>query len=315
MPVPVEVAVAVMIRPDGAVLLARRPGGKVYSGYWEFPGGKIDPGETVFDALRREIREELGVEVERAFPWITRTFAYPHAEVRLHFYRVYAWSGEPRALEHTAISWERPNAVSVSPLLPANGPVLRSLLLPVEYGITNAGETGVESFLSKLELRFRDGLKLVQLREKTLPPEILRGFARRALKLARSYGAAVLLNANSALAREVHADGVHLTAEQLRCLDVRPDFPWCGASCHSSEELRRAEALGVDFVVLGPVLATPSHPGATPLGWSGFREISALAAIPVYALGGLDSRDLNQALSCGAHGIAMMRGAWTVNWD
>src|SRR5713101_2605525 len=87
MSAPVDVAVAVLIRSDGKALLAQRPASKVYSGYWEFPGGKIEPGEPVADALRREIREELGIEIERAYPWITRVFSYPHAKVRLHFYR------------------------------------------------------------------------------------------------------------------------------------------------------------------------------------------------------------------------------------
>jgi 8-oxo-dGTP diphosphatase len=307
---PVDVAVAVLIRSDGAVLLAQRPSSKVYSGYWEFPGGKIEPGEPVAEALRREIREELGIEIERAYPWITRVFTYPHAKVRLHFYRVTAWRGEPRALEHQAIAWQRPGAIELAPLLPANGPVLRSLLLPAEYAITRAGELGVEPFLLRLEARLRGGLKLIQVREKALARQAAEEFARRVIALAHAYRAKVLVNADAALARNIGADGVHLTAEQLRSAPVRPDFSWCGASCHSIEELRRAEALGVDFAVLGPVRATPSHPDAVPLGWERFREIARGAAVPVYALGGIVPRDLEQALSCGAHGIAMVRGSW-----
>src|SRR6266852_286050 len=211
MSAPVDVAVAVLIRSDGAALLAQRPASKVYSGYWEFPGGKIEPGEPVAEALRREIREELGIEIERAYPWITRVFTYPHAKVRLHFYRVYAWRGEPRALEHQAIAWQRPDAITVGPLLPANGPVLRSLLLPAEYAITRAAELGVEAFLLRLEARLRGGLKLVQIREKTLARRELEEFAQRAVALVRAHGAKVLVNANAARAREIGADGVHLT--------------------------------------------------------------------------------------------------------
>lgn len=307
---PVDVAVAVLIRADGATLLAQRPGSKVYSGYWEFPGGKIEPGEPVAEALRREIREELGVEIERAYPWITRAFTYPHASVRLHFHRVVAWRGEPRALEHRALAWQLPEAITVAPLLPANGAVLRSLLLPAEYAITCAGEMGIEPFLERLEARLRAGLKLVQVREKTLDRDVLKEFARHAVALARAHGAKILVNADVTLAREIGADGVHLTAEQLRAASGRPDSPWCGASCHSSEELRSAEALAVDFVVLGPVRATPSHPRAVPLGWERFREITAGAAVPVYALGGMVPPDMERALGCGAHGLAMVRGAW-----
>ena len=304
---------AVLIRSDGAALLAQRPETKVYAGYWEFPGGKIEPGEPVREALRREIREELGIEIERAYPWITRVFVYPHAKVRLHFYRVYAWRGEPRAVEHQAIAWQRPDAIELDPLLPANGPVIRSLMLPSEYAITRAGEIGLEPFLSRLEARLRGGLKLVQVREKILAPRTAAEFAQRVVALAHAHGAKVLVNSDSALAHENGADGVHLTAEQLRNATARPDFPLCGASCHSSEELQRAEALRVDFAVLGPVRATPSHPDAVPLGWERFREIAADAAVPVYALGGIVPRDLEQALSCGAHGIAMVRGSWGEN--
>ncbi|HXZ55048.1 MAG TPA: Nudix family hydrolase [Burkholderiales bacterium] len=310
MAAPVDVAVAVLLRPDGRVLLARRPASKVYAGYWEFPGGKVEPGEPVADALSREIREELGVTIERAYPWITRVFTYPHATVRLHFHRVVAWRGEPRALEHEAIAWQRPEATDVAPMLPANGPVLRALSLPDEYAITRVAGLGEAAFFSRLDARLRSGLKLVQVREKSLARDAVRALAQRVLALARAHRAKVLLNSDAELACEIGADGVHLTAAQLG--GARPGLPWCGASCHSAEELRRAEALGADFAVLGPVRATPSHASSIPLGWEGFREIAAGASIPVYALGGLTPADMEQAKSCGAHGLAMVRGAWEV---
>lgn len=309
MTAPVEVAVAVFLRADGTALLARRPAGKVYAGYWEFPGGKAEPGEPMIGALRREIREELGVEIERALPWITRVFVYPHATVRLHFHRVLSWRGEPAALEHDALSWQRPESVSVAPLLPANGPVLKGLTLPAEYAIT--GGMSAEVFFPRLERRLTEGLKLIQVREKEMPPARLRDFAARVLTMARRYGARVLVNADVELARALGADGVHLTSAQLRALTSRPEVSCCGASCHSAGELRLAERLGADFAVLGPVRATPTHPGAAPLGWEGFRAISEGAAIPVYALGGMRPRDREEALASGAHGIAMVRGAWS----
>ncbi len=104
----VEVAAAVIQRADGSFLLAQRPQGKVYAGYWEFPGGKVEAGERAAGALARELNEELGVVVETAYPWITRVFTYPHATVRLNFFRVTWWRGEPHPREHQAIAWQPP---------------------------------------------------------------------------------------------------------------------------------------------------------------------------------------------------------------
>lgn len=307
---PVDVAVAILTRPDGSVLLARRPEGKVYAGYWEFPGGKVEPGEAVADALVREIDEEMGIQVERAFPWITQVFTYPHATVRLHFYRVFGWRGEPRAVEHSGLAWEHPDAITVTPLLPANGPVLKSLLLPQEYAISAAEVLGAEAFLQRLQSRLAAGLRLIQLREKNLLGHSLEKLAAEVLRLAHAHGAKVLINADIELARRMGADGVHLTAAQLLQLGRRPELAWVGASCHTAQELRAAETLGADFAVLGPVFATPTHPDAVLLGWDGFAALARGALIPVYALGGLKPAMLYAARERGAHGLAMISGSW-----
>lgn len=310
MEAPVDVAVAVLVRPDGAVLLARRPRTKVYAGYWEFPGGKIEPGEAASQALAREVREELAAEVEEAYPWMTHVFSYPHATVRLHFYRVLRWRGEVRAKEHEGLAWRSPEAVDVSPLLPANGPVLRALKLPSEYAISQAAALGCEAFLARLQVRLREGLALIQLRELDFSIEKRLRLAQRVIALARPWGAKVLLNSDVELARRVGADGVHLAARQVAALRDRPDLPLVGASCHDQAELRAAERLGADFAVLGPVKATPSHPERAPIGWDGFEQALRAASIPVFALGGIVPGDMRTAWSRGAHGISMVRGAW-----
>lgn len=307
---PVEVAVAIITRPDGNVLLAQRPDGKVYSGYWEFPGGKVESGEPVADALSRELHEELGIEVLRAYPWITRVYNYPHATVRLHFYRVVEWNGTPRCKEHQAITWQHTAALTVTPLLPANSPVLRALLLPAEYAISCASDIGEARFLESLQRRLAAGLRFVQVRERSLESAALTRLVERVVAAAHSYNARVLVNGDADLARATGADGVHLTEEQLTTLERRPSFDLVGASCHSSEGLRRAEALEIDFAVLGPVKATPTHPGATLLGWNGFAAIAANAAIPIFGIGGLTRTDFDAAWSHGAHGVAMIRGSW-----
>lgn len=313
----VEVSAAVLLRTEGSYLLAQRPPDKIWAGYWEFPGGKVEPGETAHDALVRELREELGIDVVTAYPWITRVFTYPHATVRLNFFRVTEWCGELHPHEGQQFAWQPPlppadgsGCAAVEPLLPANAPVLRALSLPQVYAISNATELGIGSFLKKLQASLVAGLRLIQLREKDLSRDELRALAMRVVAMAHECGAKILLNGDVALAREVGADGVHLTSAQLAELRERPPIDWCAASCHSAEELRRAEALGCDFALLSPVLPTRSHPDAAALGWEKFAAMAAGSSIPVYALGGLRREDMRVAWQHGAHGIALLRQAW-----
>jgi 8-oxo-dGTP diphosphatase len=308
----IEVAAAVIHDSAGHFLLAQRPTGKAYEGYWEFPGGKVELGESAADAVRRELHEELGIEIDRAdvCPWLTRDFDYTHADVRLRFFRIYRWRGELHGREGQQFAWQASAALDVSPILPANGPVLRALSLPPCYGITHACEMGVEPFMASLLRALQGGLKLIQVREKEMSAHDLRQFARRVSDLAHQHGATVLLNADLQLACETGADGVHLTAARLMALNERPACEWVAASCHSAAELAKAIQLGADFAVMGPVKPTLSHPGASPLGWDGFAHGIQDTPLPVYALGGMQSNDLETARSAGAHGIAMLRAAW-----
>ena len=309
-PAAVEVVAAVIERPDGAFLLAQRPAGKVYAGYWEFPGGKVEAGEPLAAALARELHEELGIEVERAYPWIVRFYVYPHATVRLNLFRVRAWRGEAHGKEAQRLAWQQVRTLEVAPLLPANAPVLRALELPFEYAITRAGEIGVAAQLARLERALARGLRLVQLREKSMAAADLERFARTAVERAHAYRARILINGDIELAQRVGADGVHFTAAQLARLEQRPALAWCAASCHNAAELAHAARLGVDFAVLGPVRATPTHPQARPLGWDGFGALVRGSSMPIYALGGMGTRDLEAAWRCGAQGVAMLRGSW-----
>jgi 8-oxo-dGTP diphosphatase len=306
----IEVAAAVIQREDGCFLLGQRPAGKPYAGYWEFPGGKIERGEQPLAALARELHEELGIGIGRAYPWLTRDFDYAHAAVRLRFFRVLGWSGSPRGRENQRFSWQSPGTITVDPVLPANGPILRALQLPSVYAITRASAIGERDFLRRLQIALDGGLRLVQVREKHLPGDELRRFAVEVVRMAHARGARVLVNGNIALARDAGADGVHLTSAQLGQMQRRPDVDWVGASCHDAGELARAAALGADFAVLGPVLPTPSHPGATCLGWDRFGSLLRDCPLPVFALGGMRYADLEAAWARGAHGIGVMRAAW-----
>ncbi|PKO87823.1 MAG: DNA mismatch repair protein MutT [Betaproteobacteria bacterium HGW-Betaproteobacteria-10] len=310
----VEVAAAVMLRAEGReFLLAQRPEGKVYAGYWEFPGGKVEAGETVRQALIRELQEELGITATACSPWLTRQFTYPHATVRLHFWRVTAWDGEigiTAPLEHAAVNWEKcGKSATVTPILPANAPILKALALPTTMAITMAAIDGEPDQLERLKHSLAVGLRLIQVREKTWPTAQRRRFAEAVIQLARHYpDAKVVINDDIETARQINADGVHLSSAKLADMIQRPDLDWVGASCHNADELAKAIELGCDYALLGPVLPTPTHPELSGLGWKEFTHLVNACPIPVFALGGLRHEMMVKAQQQGAHGLAMMRG-------
>jgi len=305
-----DVAVGVLLDGDGRVLLAERPPGKPMAGYWEFPGGKIEPDEEPRQALARELHEELGIDTGHALPWITRVYRYPHATARLHMFRITTWQGEPHGREEQRLSWQDPNAVGIDPLLPANHAILAALRLPSLYAITRASKYGTASFMKRLHRALDEGVRLIQVRERDLPPAQLAGFAGEVVRLAHRYGARVLVNGDAALATASGADGVHLQAAQLMRRAQPPGVKLWAASCHNREELERAAEQGADFAVLSPVLPTASHPGAQTLGWERFAELCRDMPMPVFALGGMRRELQETAMQHNAHGIALLSGIW-----
>ena len=307
-----RVAAAVILRADGAVLLAQRPPGKAYAGFWEFPGGKLERGETPAHALARELHEELGITVRRASPWLVQEFVYPHAHVELNFFRVFEFDGEPASHDGQAFAWQDPHAIKVAPLLPANGRVLAALTLPAIYAITCASDTRVDAFMERARAALDAGVRLVQVREPELDLASRDAFVGKLLELAEPYGARVMLNGSIDDARALGCAGVHWPARVLIAATSRPRDLLVAASCHTHADVMHASTLAVDWVVLGPVRATPTHANAQPLGWDGFRVAASGTWVPVFALGGLRQIDLRTALDNGAHGIAMRRYAWPV---
>ena len=302
-----EVAAAVIERP-GEFLLAQRPAGKPYPGYWEFPGGKIEPGEDARAALVRELREELGIEAREATPWITRVYAYTHATVRLHFFRVAAWEGEPRPLEDQAIRWQRVQAPDVAPMLPANAPVLAALALPALMIVSNAGALGIDAWIARLSACLVEERLLVQIREKGMSHQRLQHLVSRTLARTEPFGSQVVVNSDCGAFPQ--SAGTHFTSAALMQAKARPDAPLAGASCHDAAELEHAAGIGLDYALLGPVKATASHPGAAVLGWERFAELAGDRPMPVYAIGGLTRADLGEAKRRGAHGVALLGAAF-----
>ncbi|WP_137937772.1 Nudix family hydrolase [Chitinivorax sp. B] len=307
----VDVVAGVLLRPDGSYFLASRPEGKVYAGYWEFPGGKVERDETRYAALVRELQEELGIDVKHATPWLTQVFTYPHATVRLNFFLVDQWLGEPHPKEGQQFAWQQPGLLTVDPVLPANTPIFRALSLPQCYAITNVAELGVDVQLQRLDQALAGGLRLIQIREKQLEGADWLIFARSVVTRAHARGAKVMVNGTTEQAKACGADGVHLSTAALMALQERPAMVWVGASCHCLTDLQHAKQLGVDYALLGSVLPTKSHPGGSTLGWAGFQALHQVGwSFPLYALGGMQPSDQTVAAEHGAHGIAMQRQVW-----
>ncbi len=309
---PVHVAVAVIQNIPGQILISQRPAHLHQGGLWEFPGGKLEPGESVAQALRREIREELGVEVEAHSPLIRIPHRYPDRTVLLDVHRVTRFAGRPEGREGQLLRWCSPAQLIDCPLLPADRPIVTALNLPGYYLVTGDDPRERDGFLSRLERSLANGVRLVQLRAKSLSRAAFFLLAEAALERCRAHGARLLLNAAPDWVEQLGADGVHLTGRRLAELGERPldRRYWVAASCHNADDLARAAALGLDFAVLSPVLATASHPEAQPLGWQRFGALVEAAALPVYALGGMRREMLGKAQAHGAQGIAGIRGLW-----
>lgn len=308
---PVEVVAGILRDARGRILLARRTQGRDLAGLWEFPGGKHEPEETPAIALARELREELGVTVEVGAPLICVPQAYPHKRLRLDVYEIRHWKGPVRGLEGQALAWVPPRKLAEYPMPPADVPVVAAITQPDRYLVTPEPGDDDAAWLAALERALAAGIHRVQLRAPQCEPARWRALATQAVARVRAAGAQALVNGDVELARELDV-GVHLRAWQLMACVERPlaTDRLVAASCHDARELAAAQALGCDFAVLGSVLATPSHPGGTVLGWEGFAALREGASLPLYAIGGLGPDDLAQSRRHGAQGIAAIRGLW-----
>ncbi len=309
---PIHVVAGVIEDPRGRILLARRTAGRDLAGLWEFPGGKVDPGETPEQALARELHEELGIHIGACTPLIAVPQAYRDKRIVLDVRRIASWTGKSAGRERQALAWAPPDKLSSYAMPPADRPVVAALRQPDRYLVTPEPDPHRhDAFLAGLERALKAGVRRVQLRSHAAQPEAIRPLAEAMLKRCRAAGAELLVNAHIEVARALGI-GVHLRAAQLMQLNERP-LPakmLVAASCHDAGELRHAEALGVDFVVLGPVMATASHPECAPMGWDGFARLRETIALPIYALGGMCAADIAHARAHGAQGIAAIRGLW-----
>ncbi|MBM5570596.1 MULTISPECIES: Nudix family hydrolase [Deefgea] len=307
-----HVAAGILINADGQFLLGSRPAGKPYAGYWEFPGGKLEQGESAQDALCRELNEEMGIQVKQATPWLTQRFNYPHADVEIHFFKVTAWDGDIHGQEGQALSWQTVGRLNTSPILPANGPILRSLALPTQISISNVAELGLDNFLKQLSEKWANEAAWVLIREPQLPANEYAHLVQSVQKIARPHGGKIIIHRDIELARQLLIDSIHLTSNQLATLSERPSgMDWVSASTHHLADLQQVDRLGLDFAFLGHVNSSQSHPTETPLGWNAFAALCQHGwRFPIFAIGGQNQTTLSTAQQHGGHGVAILRAAW-----
>ncbi len=311
-PETLHVAVAAIVDDTRRVLLARRPDHVHQGGLWEFPGGKRETGESIEAALEREIQEELGIRIGKRRPLICVPHHYDDRSVLLEVWRVDSYEGEPHGREGQPVEWVPIEALDERAFPAANVPIIRALQLPSACLITPDPGNDQDVFLARLQRRLEDGIRLIQLRAKGLDEKHYRVLAERVIALCRRSGARVLLNAEAELAVQLGADGIQLRSRRLQQAGERtlPEDLLLGASCHTAEELARAHAIGADFALLSPVKPTASHPDAPALGWEAFAQQVTACAMPVYALGGMTSADIDDAIAHGGQGIAAIRALW-----
>jgi len=320
----VHVAVAVIVNEKNKVCISLRHKTSHQGGLWEFPGGKVESDETDEQALTREIKEELNLDIKQSRPLITIKHHYDDGDktVCLHVRKVISYQGEASGVEGQQVSWVSITQLSEYDFPAANQAIIKALQLPDKYLITG-NFFDDEDFSNKLKNALSQKIKLVQLRLKDGDCNDMAQVStllEQASLLCRRSGAKLMLNLPPKLIEafdhsQLDYDGLHVDSRTLNLMSVDESRKLhsdklFSASCHTREELLKAVQLQSDFVVLSPVQKTQSHPGTPAIGWSTFASMIEDVALPVYALGGVSDADIDTSWLHGAQGVAAISAFW-----
>ena len=299
---------------DGRILVAKRPDHVHLGGHWEFPGGKLEPGESPAQGLARELDEELGIQVLDSRPLIRIHHDYGDRRVLLDVWRVESYAGMPEGREGQPLAWLHPDEMDPGIFPAADRPIITALRLPPLMLITGEDPNRPDEFLVRMTDAIERGVRLIQLRAHQVDARQYRELTVKVHAVCVRHGVRLLLNRDPGEVADLPRHGLHLSAGTLMGMSVRPGRAEeiVSASCHDAAQLEQAARLGLDFAVLSPVKPTATHPGAAAIGWPRFAELVDPIPLPVYALGGLGPDDMGEALTRGAQGIAAIRRLWSV---
>ncbi|MCG8377898.1 MAG: Nudix family hydrolase [Proteobacteria bacterium] len=309
----IHVAVGVIFDSSGnKVLIAKRSCSQHLGGLWEFPGGKVEENESVKDALKRELHEELNINVEPARRIKQIYHDYPDKKVLLDVWEVRKWNGDVNGHEQQDIIWSPVDKLETYEFPDANKHIIKVITLPQVYLISQDSYKDTSTLISVLEKCFKSGLRIFQLRLKSRENYQFGQLVEQIKELSIRYNSRLILNGSINDINNYAIDGIHLKSTQLYQFIDRPigtEF-LLGASCHNENDIDQAKKIGVDYLFISPVNSTKSHPGIKGIGWSRFKELVSDAELPVYALGGMSRPDLKIAKQSGASGIAVISSVW-----
>jgi len=304
--------VAAIIKDElGRVLLTRRMPGTHLAGLWEFPGGKVESTESEFEALKRELDEELNIVITEAQPFSEIRHEYPDKTIQLNIWTVNAFNGVTIPAEGQEMKWVPIKDLLLEDMPAADRATIVRLMCDCRYVITGSF-TNTGDYCQQLEKVLKKGYRLIQLRVKGLPEAEYIQLAMQCKKLTEKYAALLFVNASIRVFEACKADGLHLDSKSKSLLKKRPiaNHYLLSVSTHSATEIAHAEKISADIILLSPVKATASHPDTKPLGWPLFSALRKASSATFYALGGMKNSDIEDAKKNGAHGVAAIGSFW-----